>query len=108
LSAQYHGVSVVRTDLTSRIPVGKKKPISIPNGKIKRIDITILFNIADVIIFATTVISINRIRIIAKAVIIGNINIQGDRASGKYSLIRLPTPALMIIVKSKIPSAYTG
>ena len=68
------------------MPVGKKKPISIPKGKINKIDAAILYSIADVIILADIVITMNRIAIIEKAVIMGKINIQGVRVRGKYSL----------------------
>jgi hypothetical protein len=87
------------------MPVGKNNPRSIPSGNIKEIDTKILIIIAEAVI-ATKIFEIRScVTAIVKTVTMGYIKIHGKRFNGKYSLKKLPSPALIIIVNSKIPNA---
>ena len=65
--AQYHGVSPILINLTSRIPTGKHRPNSIPRGQISNTDTNIFMIMGDVIKFEVISGTRNRIRIMPNA-----------------------------------------
>jgi hypothetical protein len=107
-NAQYHGVWLAARDRASFMPVGKKKPRSIPSGKINAMETAILPSIGEVIMPDSTGTRKMRIMTIASAVAKGKTYFQGERVNGRCSLTKLPQPVLRINVKRRIPRAYTG
>ena len=86
LSAQYHGISFFCICLTSRMPVGKKKPISNPSGNIAKIDATIFRETGEVIIFEISIVRRVGIIIMSMAVDKGYTYTHGSRSRGRRSL----------------------
>ena len=104
-SAQNQGVSDGHTDFANRMPVGKNIPISNPNGKMIAIEARIFRNRSAVTMFLNRMLSRNLSPIIQTAVTTGKMYNQGYLTKGRRSLRRLPTPALAMIVKRRIPRA---